>query len=142
VVLIELSSWAALRTASGGGVIAGDLDPWLYLLWEGERIDPELPPKALRVGAILEALEDMGSFTKSEAAKDLYRRRMDFLSTQKSIENDISETARSEGLAEGRAEGASEQARKDARRFKSLGVAVEIIAEATGLSRDEVAGLQ
>jgi predicted transposase/invertase (TIGR01784 family) len=145
VVVIELSAWAAAREASGGRTIDEGLDPWLYLLWEGDGIDSESPPEALRIGAIEEAMEIMSTFTKSEAAKDLYRRRMDFLSTQRSIEYDIRETARSEGLAEGRAEGrvagASEQARTDARRLKRLGVAVEIIAEATGLSREEVEGL-
>ena len=41
---------------------------------------------------------------------------------------------RAEGLAEGRAEAQHEMARK----FKSLGVAIETIVEATGLDRETV----
>ena len=44
------------------------------------------------------------------------------------------EKGRAEGLAEGRAEAQHEMARK----FKSLGVAIETIVEATGLDRETV----
>ena len=44
------------------------------------------------------------------------------------------EKGRAEGLAEGRSEAQHEMARK----FKSLGVAIETIVEATGLDRDTV----
>ena len=49
---------------------------------------------------------------------------------------------RAEGLAEGRAEGLaegrSEAQHEMARKFKSLGVAIETIVEATGLDRETV----
>ena len=44
------------------------------------------------------------------------------------------EKGRAEGLAEGRSEAQHEMARK----FKSLGVAIETIVEATGLDRETV----
>ena len=55
------------------------------------------------------------------------------------------EEGRAEGLAEGRAEGqkeGKEEARlEDARRFKELGVAVDIISQATGLSVETIESL-
>ncbi|MBQ0077232.1 MAG: hypothetical protein KBS55_01165, partial [Bacteroidales bacterium] len=49
--------------------------------------------------------------------------------------------AREEGLAEGRAEGRAEGKTETARNFKALGVDVDIICKATGLSAEEVAAL-
>jgi hypothetical protein len=124
------------------------------LLAKGEEIDPEAAPAGLRGGEIEEALEIMRTFTKSEAAKDLYRRRMDYLNTQKSIEYDMQVTARdkalvegraeglSQGLSQGLAEGATERAHEDAIRLRALGVALEIIVQATGLTKEEVEGLK
>jgi predicted transposase/invertase (TIGR01784 family) len=48
------------------------------------------------------------------------------------------EKGRSEGLAEGLAEGRAEAQHEMARKFKSLGVAIETIIEATGLDRETV----
>ena len=45
---------------------------------------------------------------------------------------------RAEGLAEGLAEGRAEAQHEMARKFKSLGVAIETIVEATGLDRETV----
>ena len=52
---------------------------------------------------------------------------------KRGLEKGIAE-GRAEGLAEGRAEAQHEMARK----FKSLGVAIETIVEATGLDRETV----
>lgn len=49
--------------------------------------------------------------------------------------------AREEGLAEGLAEGRAEGKTETARNFKALGVDVDIICKATGLSAEEVAAL-
>ena len=48
---------------------------------------------------------------------------------------------REEGLAEGRAEGEAAARLEDARRFKELGVAVDIISQATGLSVETIESL-
>ena len=53
------------------------------------------------------------------------------------VEEGLAE-GRAEGLAEGRAEANLEAALK----FRNLGVAVEIISEATGLSVEEIKQLQ
>ena len=51
------------------------------------------------------------------------------------------EEGREEGLAEGQKEGKEEARLEDARRFKELGVAVDIISQATGLSVDTIESL-
>ena len=45
------------------------------------------------------------------------------------------------GIEKGRAEGKAEERLANARKFKALGVAEEIICQATGLSAEEVAAL-
>lgn len=49
--------------------------------------------------------------------------------------------AREEGHKQGFAEGMEKQARQDAKKFKELGVGFSIIAEATGLSLEEISAL-
>ena len=49
--------------------------------------------------------------------------------------------ARDEGLAEGRAEGAREATLETARRMLAKGISPDIVAECTGLSREDLAGL-
>ena len=51
------------------------------------------------------------------------------------------EKGREEGLVKGREEGREEARLESARKLKQLGVAAEIIAEATGLSIEEVCKL-
>ena len=53
------------------------------------------------------------------------------------IQNDVLNTAKLEGRAEGRAEGKLEYAKN----LKQLGVSIDIIAQATGLSREEIGKL-
>ena len=69
------------------------------------------------------------------------------------IQNDVLNTAKMEGLEEGRAEGRAEgrvegraegqqeERMKNARNFKKLGVSPDVIAQATGLSLEEIAKL-
>ena len=54
----------------------------------------------------------------------------------------ITEYARKEGLKEGREQGREEKTRETARNFLKLGVAVDIIAKATGLSEQEILALK
>ena len=45
------------------------------------------------------------------------------------------------GLKQGRAEGRAEERIENARNFKKLGVATDIISQATGLSAEEIGSL-
>jgi predicted transposase/invertase (TIGR01784 family) len=152
IIVIELSSWAEEKGIIEGREIADPLDRWLYFLSRGEEIDPEQPPEALHGEEYEEAMEIMAAFTKSEAARDLYRRRLEYRLEQGSIAYEQKEqlekalakglaAGRAEGLAEGLAEGERERARTDAHRLKALGVELGIIVEATGLSREDVEAL-
>ena len=51
------------------------------------------------------------------------------------------ENGEEKGIEKGRAEGKAEERLANARKFKALGVAEEIICQATGLTAEEVAAL-
>ena len=57
------------------------------------------------------------------------------------IQNDVLSTAKLEGREEGRAEGREEERMELARKFKASGVSIDIIANATGLSEEEINAL-
>ena len=57
------------------------------------------------------------------------------------IINTATEDAEKRGLEKGLAEGRAEAQREMASKFKSLGVAIETIVEATGLDRETVEAL-
>ena len=67
------------------------------------------------------------------------------MTTERDLRNQMAyarKVAVEEGLAEGRAEGRAEANLETALKFRNLGVAVEIISEATGLSVEEIKQLQ
>ena len=57
------------------------------------------------------------------------------------IQKDVLETARKEGQAEGRAEGRAEGILNVAANLKKLGMGLDEIATATGLSNEDIANL-
>ena len=158
VITVELPAWIAARGEHLGDLVVASLDRWLYLLWKAEETDPADPPPELAGGEYQEALEIMAAYTKSDIARDAYRRRMDYQRTMSTIKAEAIETGLAEGLAVGRAEGHAEghaegraegraegevegarrQAFETARRLKALGFAPDLIATGTGLTREEV----
>jgi len=58
-----------------------------------------------------------------------------------SLELEAKQEGRAEGLAKGKAEVTAEAKAEAARKLKTLGVAIDIIVQATGLSREEVEAL-
>lgn len=62
----------------------------------------------------------------------------DYFNTIESAEKKAAAEARAEGLEEGRAEGRAEEKCTIARNMKSQNLALELIAELTGLSIEEV----
>jgi predicted transposase/invertase (TIGR01784 family) len=141
IVTIELGAWVHLKEKALAVTVVEGVGRWLYFLGSAQDFDPERPPAGFDGGYFKEALEIMAAFTKSEAKRDIYRRRFEFYATQASIELEAKETGHAEGRAEGRAEGEAARAREDARKLKQLGVSIDIITEATGLSREDVQGL-
>ena len=74
----------------------------------------------------------LDSMTKDELAA--YYRHLDNIV----ILRDNINTEREEGRAEGLLKGREEEKRESARNLKKLGVAIDIISKATGLSQDEI----
>ena len=84
-----------------------------------------------------EARERLRVDSLSAPEKQAYYRDMEAQRYQRSV----IKTGWYEGRAEGRAEGRHEERESNARNLKQLGVSPEIIAKATGLSLEEIAGL-
>lgn len=137
VTAVDLGRWKALMKGPDSGILESGIDRWLTLITGSERIDPESPPPALAGPEYKEALEIMSVYTKEDVERDRYFNRLEYQRMMADMKRDF----REEGLAEGRVEGARQRTLADAGNFKRLGVAVDIIAEATGLSKEEVEAL-
>ena len=111
------------------------LDEWIRYLDTGV-IDSTFTAKGLQ-----EARERLRVDSLSLSEKQIYYRDMESLRYQRSVFKTAWIEGRAEGLAEARAEGRAEERLSNARNLKQLGVASEIIAKATGLSLEEIAGL-
>jgi predicted transposase/invertase (TIGR01784 family) len=161
--------WKALSSLAETDKFESSLDEWLWFLAEGEEIDPEGAGYGALRDAIREAVEIMRVFTKKDKARYTYERRLDWERTINAWKIDSQKAGHAEGLAEGRevghaeglaegrevglaeglaegrevglAEGQRKQSLEDARKFKELGVSIEVIATATGLSEVEVEAL-
>ena len=109
-------------------VAKSPLEEWIYYLNTGE-----IPSTATAPG-LEEARErlKLDSMTKDELAA--YYRHLDNIV----ILRDNINTEREEGRAEGLLKGREEEKRESARNLKKLGVAIDIISKATGLSQDEI----
>ena len=83
----------------------------------------------------LESIADVSAMTRAE--------RLQYDEALKKYRDTISvfEGARMEGLAEGRAEGRKDEKIANARKMKTYGLALEMIADITGLTIDEVRDL-
>lgn len=107
------------------------LDQWIYFLNTGE-----IPDEANAPG-LPEARERLKLDRLTKAELDAYYRHLDNVV----ILRDNINTERAEGRAEGRQEGIVEGKRATARNLKHLGLSIELIAQATGLSTQELEGI-
>ena len=120
-------------------VAKSPLEEWIYYLNTGE-----IPSTATAPG-LDEARKrlKLDSMTKDELSA-YYRHLDNIVILRDNINTERAEgrvEGREEGRAEGREEGLKEASLNNARNLKHLGVAVEIIAQATGLSQEEIASL-
>ena len=129
-----------LRVDKFNDVARTPLDEWVSFLKTGE-IEDSYTAKGLS-----EAREKLRVTTLSDAERVKYYRDMDAISYQRSVigtgwfEGHAEGVAegRAEGLAEGRIEGQYEKAREIALKLKWQGLSSNVIADATGLSVDEI----
>lgn len=116
-----------LRVNDFDKVAKTPLDEWIQFLKTGE-IDRTATAKGLP-----EARERLRVDSLSAPEKQAYYRDMEAQRYQRSV----IKTGWYEGIAKGR----QEERQSNARNLKQLGVSPEIIAKATGLSLEEIAGL-
>ena len=108
------------------------MDKWLYVIKNLYQLESK--PATLTEGIFRKLFDvaEIAAFTKEE--------RYDYeesLKNFRDLYNTIS-TAEKKGRAEGRAEGEKEERLRNAKNFKQLGVDLETIAKATGLSVEEI----
>ena len=108
------------------------MDKWLYVIKNLYQLGSK--PASLTEGIFRKLFDvaEIAAFTKEE--------RYDYeesLKNFRDLYNTIS-TAEKKGRAEGRAEGEKEERLRNAKNFKQLGVDLETIAKATGLSVEEI----
>ena len=108
------------------------MDKWLYVIKNLYQLESK--PATLTEGIFRKLFDvaEIAAFTKEE--------RYDYEESLKNFRvlyNTIS-TAEKKGRAEGRAEGEKEERLRNAKNFKQLGVDLETIAKATGLSVEEI----
>lgn len=117
-------------------VAKSPLEEWIYYLNTGE-----IPSSATAPG-LEEARErlKLDSMTKDELAA--YYRHLDNIVILRDNIYTEREEGRAEGLEEGLNKGKEEGVREanlnNARNLKKLGVAIDIISQATGLSKEEI----
>lgn len=116
-----------------------DFERWIYVLRNMDTLS-RLPFKARK--AVFEKLEqivDIAALTKEERMRydesiKVYRDHLATIAYAKT-------EGRAEGIAEGRAEGRMEGVLQTARNLKSMGLAMDVIKQATGLSAEEIEAL-
>ena len=104
------------------------LEEWIDYLKNGHIKDDTTTP------GLTEAREKLQYLTMSQAERTAYERHMSAIAVQ----TDVLTTAKLEGLAEGRAEGRAEGVANVARNMKKLGMSVEDIIKATGLTISDI----
>ena len=113
-----------------------DLDKWLFVLRNMSRLDRQ--PKRLQSELFNRLFEEakISRFTKNEL-----REYEDSLKAYRDLKNSL-DSAEEKGRAEGRAEGLAEGKAEVARKLLAMGLPVDSIAEATGLTSEEISSLQ
>ena len=107
------------------------LDEWMRYLKDGIIASDTTTP------GLEEAREKLKYYSMTDQERHAYDEHLNAVM----IQNDVLNTAKMEGLMEGRMEGRMEERLANARNFKKMGVSPDIIAQATGLSLEEINGL-
>lgn len=108
------------------------LDEWMRYLKDGIIAADTTAP------GLGEAREKLKYYSMTDKERRAYDEHLNAIM----IQNDVLNAAKLEGQMEGRIEGRMEERLSNARNLKKMGVSPEIIAQATGLSVEEVAKLQ
>ena len=112
-----------------------DFDKWLYIFRNLSRLDRQPQHLQNKVFNRLFEEAEIAKFTKAEL-----REYEDSLKAYRDIKNSL-DTAEEKGRAEGRVEGRAEGRAEVAKKLLSMGMLPSDIAEATGLTLDEISAL-
>lgn len=114
-------------------------DKWMYLLRHmHEMVEIPAPFQTLEFKRLF-LLAKIGNFTPDELME--YEKSLNSMSDYYNIIDSAVAKAEKVALERGREEGREDAKIESARNLKELGVAVEIIVQATGLSLEDIAGL-
>ena len=124
-----------------------DFERWIYVLKNMETLQ-RLPFKArMAVFQKLEQIVDIAAMSKEDRMKydesiKVYRDQMAIMEyeRQQGKAEGLAQ-GKAEGLAQGKAEGLAQGKADVARNLKRMGMTAESIAQATGLTLDDIAGL-
>lgn len=118
---------------------------WLRYLTEINSRTEEAPADLLENPEIGKALNELRKSAFSAAELRAYDKFWDAISTEKTLFQGKMEDGlargREEGRLEGRREAGHEKSLEIARNLKAHGISLEIIAQSTGLSREEIQGI-
>ena len=128
-----------IRVNEFDSVAVTPLEEWMRYLKEGEIGDDTSAP------GLKEAKERLDFYSMPDNERQAYVRHIDNLVIQKDVFSSAKTQGylegKTEGIAEGRAEGRAEGKADTAHNLKLLGVDVETIAKATGLTEEEISAL-
>lgn len=112
------------------------LDEWMRYLKDGIIAADTTAP------GLGEAREKLKYYSMTDKERRAYDEHLNAIMIQNDVLNAAKLEGQMEGRMEGREEGRMEERLSNARNLKKMGVSAEIIAQATGLSMEEVAKLQ
>lgn len=111
------------------------LDEWMRYLKDGIIASDTTAP------GLEEAREKLKYYSMTDQERHAYDEHLNAVMIQNDVLNTAKMEGRMEGRLEGRMEGRMEERLENARNFKKMGVSPDIIAQATGLSLEEINGL-
>ena len=111
------------------------LDEWMRYLKDGIIASDTTAP------GLEEAREKLKYYSMTDQERHAYDEHLNAVMIQNDVLNTAKMEGRMEGRMEGLMEGRMEERLANARNFKKMGVSPDIIAQATGLSLEEINGL-
>ena len=108
------------------------IECWTYLMKNSGKIDVDNIPSSLNSPSIKKAIEELTMFTKDEQARALYESRRMALMDHVSLLYSEREQGRAQGIKIGMEKGIE----KTAKKLMQMGLEIEQISKATGLSKE------
>lgn len=118
------------------------LDMWVAFLTRHDLLNKDKLPHELNNPNLKKALGVLEVINLNGEERQLYEDHLGWLRMESSILRKKEQESKEEGRAEGRAEGEAEQAVRITKNLLAQGINLEIIAKATGLSKEQIKKLK